>query len=225
MDSPIYLASTGLPSLNEQKKRSIGIHWSSLVNDLFYSDSPEPDEATKLRWELGKLMERALFDSLEERFPGEYLRFPELRYDGIYFNIDGYHVPTERVVEAKFTWKSSYNHSIPLHSKAPKDHDIYGKKYWPNWLQAGGYVIALNGKKIPCKGAYLWLIHPQGDYRKFEPTANQWQRDYTERDLEKIWGIGQEQRKKFCEDCGSKDCEESCKVCKHHSCYCTLKED
>jgi hypothetical protein len=212
VDTPIYLDSSGIPELtklNEQKKRSVGIHWSSLVNDLLYPNSSDPDEATRLRWALGRLMERALFESLEEEYPGRYVQLPEITYEGIKFNTDRYDMETERVVESKFTWRSSFNHSIPIQSKCPPDHDLYSKKYWGNWLQAGGYVICLNGVKIPCKGALLWLIHPQGDYRKFEPTSNVWRRDFSQKDLDTIWNIGIEQRKKFCETCGEK--KDNCK--------------
>lgn len=219
MESKIRLLRTGLPRLLERQARTPGRHLSTIVNYLVYGDNSGANFAESsdpLRLLLGRLWERALVDSLAEEYPDEYIQLKEIYFDTIYAHIDLLWKPLHYVVEVKATWRSSRDHLLdrgrtvilaPGDLVLDEDHEIYGKKYWGNWLQGTSYCHMLRGIGVSSPGVVLDLCHIQGNYKGFQPEHNSWIRNITEDEGQKVWNLIRTTAEEFCLHCGERGCK------------------
>lgn len=187
------LHSSGLPSLLPQTDRSPGLHVSSIITDmclrLGYYDESRDKTIDHTLMELGATFEWSYIHRLMLEFPDRYLVLPEISLDGIHGHIDLLDLWEERVIEIKFTYRSSGKVSCKIGDTPTPDHPILGEKFWKDRTQLRAYCRMMNWPR-----GRLEICHIKGDYIKdaegrsqFRVIHNGWNIDYEPRELIEGW--------------------------------------
>lgn len=204
-EAPAVLIENSLPEFHAQSNRSPGLHLSSIVYDLVYTSDGYIPDPTLLTY--GRVVEWALIEAYQSHpVDSSYIRLPEMRFEGIYFTIDVHHTRVGRPVDIKHTARSAVG-DCELFTSASDGHKINSSDYWGNWMQVGGYVVALCGLGFTCLGGDLALVHSRGDYRSKLVAYRRWSRNFTLDDKRNIWRLITNHAVNFCSTCGDKWCK------------------
>jgi len=204
----ITRASSGLPRLLPQTDRSLGLHVSSIITDLClrlgYYDERTDDTVDHTLMELGSTFEWAFIQRLLLEFPDRYFILPEISLDGIYGHIDLLDLREERVIEIKFTYRSTGKVICEVGQSPPPNHSILSTKFWKDRSQLKAYCRMMKWTR-----GRLEICHIKGDYQKdeegrskFRVIHNGWNFDYTIQSLTSHWdGLRRHADDYACREC------------------------
>lgn len=208
MSDLVTLSSSGLPHLLPQTDRSPGLHVSSIVTDqclrLGYYDEKTDDTIDHTLMELGATFEWALIQRRMTEFPDRYIVLPEISLDGIYGHVDLLDLLEERVIEIKFTYRSTGKVACKVGQSPAPDHSILSTKFWKDRSQLKAYCRMMKWTK-----GRLEICHLKGDYQKgkdgkyqFRVIHNAWDFEYTIASLTSHWdGLRRHADDYACKEC------------------------
>lgn len=176
----IRLVKTGISELLPMKRYGDPMsHVSVIIRELaiaagHFEERDDTDDPPQTMWELGSAFERAIIDGLVRRYaqhePDKYVVLIDgLSKDGLLGNPDLLEPDEEVLHEIKLSWMSSR-------------HDPEGTKFWKYWVQVMAYLYMLGWNR-----AWLHVAHINGNYKKFGPVYNVWERTFTQQELVENW--------------------------------------
>lgn len=200
MDFDVTLLSSGLPNLLPQTDRTEGCHVSSIITDMclrlgYYSEEHAIDWTLV---EAGNMFEwaaikRRLLDS-----PDDYLEVGELSLDNVYGHPDLLKVIDEKVVEFKWTFRSSFP-GCEVGQAPAIDHPIraVSSKFWKDRIQLMSYC-----RMIGWLDGELEIGYHRGNYRDKQLDHAVWGFKFTKRQLIDNWDMLLRHRDSFaCKEC------------------------